>query len=119
MRIRARCRSRIRRSSSAARARRRSRARRGNGWYGFLRDLDATRADLDGLAAAKREADRPAALGSLEVTITPPPRIELDAALRYRDLGVDRLVLLPHAQSEASLLRWVDEAAERLVRKLC
>ena len=27
-------------------------------------------------------------------------------------------VLLPNARDEASLLRWVDEAAERLVRKL-
>jgi len=93
-------------------------ARRGNGWYGFLRDLDATQADLAGLAAAEREAARPAALGPLEITVTPPPRIDLDGALRYRDLGVDRLALLPHARDEASLLRWVDETAERLLRKL-
>jgi probable F420-dependent oxidoreductase len=92
--------------------------RRGNGWYGFLRDLEATKADLAGLAAAKRAAERPAALGTLELTITPPPRLELDAALRYRDLGVDRLALLPPARDEASLLRWIDEAAESLVRKL-
>jgi alkanesulfonate monooxygenase SsuD/methylene tetrahydromethanopterin reductase-like flavin-dependent oxidoreductase (luciferase family) len=92
--------------------------RRGNGWYGFLRDPEATQADLTGLAAATRGAERPPELGALEVTITPPPRLELDAALRYRDLGVDRLVLLPHARDEASLLRWVEEAAEGLVRKL-
>jgi probable F420-dependent oxidoreductase len=88
---------------------------RGNGWYGFLRDLDAAKADLAGLA---REPGRPAALGALEITVTPLPRIDLDTALRYRDLGVDRLALLPHARDEASLLRWVDEAAETLVRKL-
>jgi probable F420-dependent oxidoreductase len=91
---------------------------KGNGWYGFLRDPDATRADLAGLAAAAREAGRPAALGTLEITITPPPRTDLDLALRYRDLGVDRLALLPHARDEASLLRWVEETAESLVRKL-
>ena len=88
---------------------------RGNGWYGFLRDLDAAKADLAGLA---RETGRPAALGALELTVTPLPRIDLDTALRYRDLGVDRLALLPNARDEASLLRWVDEAAETLVRKL-
>jgi len=88
---------------------------RGNGWYGFLRDLDAAKADLAGLAG---EPGRPAALGALEITVTPLPRIDLDTALRYRDLGVDRLALLPHARDEASLLRWVDEAAEMLVRKL-
>ena len=91
---------------------------RGNGWYGFLRDLEATRADLAGLAAARREAERPAALGALELSVTPLPRIDLDTAQRYRDLGVDRLVLLPNARDEASLLRWVDETAESLVRKL-
>jgi probable F420-dependent oxidoreductase len=88
---------------------------RGNGWYGFLRDLDATQADLAGLA---REVGRPAALGALEITVTPLPRIDLDTARRYQDLGVDRLALLPNARDEASLLRWVEEAAEALVRKL-
>jgi probable F420-dependent oxidoreductase len=88
---------------------------RGNGWYGFLRDLDATQADLAGLA---REVGRPAALGALEITVTPLPRIDLDTARRYQDPGVDRLALLPNARDEASLLRWVEEAAEALVRKL-
>jgi probable F420-dependent oxidoreductase len=91
---------------------------RGNGWYGFLRDLETAKADLAGLAAAQREAPRPAALGALELSVTPLPRIDLDTAQRYRDLGVERLVLLPHARDEGSLLRWVDETAESLVRKL-
>src|SRR5512145_2115711 len=93
-------------------------ALRGNGWYGFLRDLDAAKADLAGLAAARREVGRPAALGALEISITPLPRLDLDGARRYQDLGVDRLVLLPNARDEATLLRWVDETAESLLRKL-
>jgi probable F420-dependent oxidoreductase len=91
---------------------------RGNGWYGFLRDLEVTKADLAGLAAAQREVERPAALGTLEISVTPLPRSDLDTALRYRELGVDRLVLLPNARDEVSLLRWVDETAESLLRKL-
>ena len=91
---------------------------RGNGWYGFLRDLDTAKGDLAGLAAARRAAERPAALGALEISVTPPPRLDLDGARRYQDLGVDRLVLLPHARDEGTLLRWVDETAETLVRKL-
>lgn len=91
---------------------------KGNGWYGFLRDPDTARADLAGLAAARGEVERPDALGALEISITPPPRLDLDGARRYRDLGVDRLVLLPHARDEATLLRWVDETAETLLRKL-
>jgi alkanesulfonate monooxygenase SsuD/methylene tetrahydromethanopterin reductase-like flavin-dependent oxidoreductase (luciferase family) len=93
-------------------------AGKGNGWYGFLRDLDAARADLAGLAAVRRDAGRPAALGALEISITPLPRLDLDGARRYQDLGVDRLVLLPNARDEATLLRWVDETAETLLRKL-
>ena len=91
---------------------------RGNGWYGFLRDLEVTKADLAGLAAAQRELERPAALGALELSVTPLPRIDLDTAQRYRDLGVERLVLLPNTRDEAALLRWVDETAESLLRKL-
>ncbi|MEN8159450.1 MAG: TIGR03619 family F420-dependent LLM class oxidoreductase [Myxococcota bacterium] len=91
---------------------------RGNGWYGFLRDLDTTKADLAGLAAAEREAGRPAGLGALEITITPLPRIDLETARRYQDLGVDRLALLPLSRDEASMLRWVESTAEALVRKL-
>jgi probable F420-dependent oxidoreductase len=90
-------------------------ARRGDGWYGFLRDLDNARADLAALAAARREAGRE---NALDVSITPLPRAGLDDALRYRDLGVDRLVLLPPARDEASILRWVDEAGESLIRKV-
>jgi len=87
---------------------------RGNGWYGFLRDLGALRSDLDGLAAAARAVARPAELGALEISVTPPPRTDLDAARRYRDLGVDRLVLLAPRREE-EILRFVEEAA-RLVR---
>ena len=74
--------------------------------------------DLAGLASARREAERPAALGALEISVTPLPRLDLDTALRYRDLGVDRLVLLAPARDEATILRFVDETAEQLVRKL-
>ena len=89
---------------------------RGNGWYGFLRDLDTAKRDLEGLARAATEVARPAELGSLEVSITPPPRTDLDAAQRYRDLGVARLTLLG-APREEETLRFI-EAMEPLVRKL-
>jgi len=89
---------------------------RGDGWYGFARDLDAVRADLAGLAEAARSVERPAALGALEISVTPPPRTGLDAARRYRDLGVDRLVLLAPRREE-EILRFVAQA-EKLVRDL-
>jgi probable F420-dependent oxidoreductase len=91
---------------------------RGNGWYGFFRDLDAARGDLAGLAAARERVERPGALGELEVSITPIPGCDLDTAERYRDLGVDRLVLMGTARDGDGLVRFVEQAAERLVQKL-
>ena len=38
--------------------------------------------------------ERPASLGPLEITITPPPPVDRDQVKRFEDLGVDRLVLL-------------------------
>jgi probable F420-dependent oxidoreductase len=92
--------------------------RRGNGWYGFLRTPDAAARDLAGLADAADREPRPAALGPLEVTVTPPPGCDADAAARYRDLGVHRLALLPTARDAEGVLRFVEESGERLVRKV-
>lgn len=85
---------------------------RANGWYGFAMDPDVTRRQLEGLAAAAREVDRPAALGPLERTVTPPPGIpDHDTLRRYEDLGVERLVLLPLARSADELVAFVEKAA--------
>jgi probable F420-dependent oxidoreductase len=91
---------------------------RGNGWYGFFRDLDATRTDLDGLAAARTRVERPAALGELGTSITPLPGCDADTAARYRDLGIDRLVLFAAGRDADSLVRFVEENAETIGRKV-
>ena len=67
---------------------------RGNGWYGFFQDLDATAAALASLEAAAKEIERPAELGRLEISITPPGPVDHDTARRFEDLGVDRLILM-------------------------
>jgi probable F420-dependent oxidoreductase len=68
---------------------------RADGWYGFFQDLEATRRALSELARLADEVERPASLGPLEITITPPPGpIDLSTANRFEDLGVHRLVLL-------------------------
>jgi probable F420-dependent oxidoreductase len=78
--------------SSAALRRAISRA---DGWYGFFQDLDSTKRSLDELARLADEMERPAVLGELRVTITPPPgAIDRDTVNRFEDLGVHRLVLL-------------------------
>ncbi len=65
-----------------------------SGWYGFGLDLERTAACLAGLAEAARTAVRPAALGRLEISVTPAGNLDLDLVKRYADLGVDRLIAL-------------------------
>jgi probable F420-dependent oxidoreductase len=90
---------------------------RGNGWYGFARDLAAAKGDLAGIAAARERVQRPAELGALEISITPPRAVDETAARAYADLGVDRLILLMPGRGEDEALRFVEQT-EPLVRKL-
>ncbi|MGH7860097.1 MAG: LLM class F420-dependent oxidoreductase, partial [Candidatus Binatia bacterium] len=84
---------------------------RGNGWYGFNMDPGATGRAMESLRAAAGRVDRPAALGKLEVSVTPPPGTGPEALRRYADVGVDRVVLLGLGRDEADLLRFVEGAA--------
>ncbi|HEY3059700.1 MAG TPA: LLM class F420-dependent oxidoreductase [Chloroflexota bacterium] len=67
-----------------------------HGWYGYRLDHEATQHMIASIRDAEAKFQRPAELGRLEVSIT-PPRMTLDAAAvnRYADLGVDRLIIRP------------------------
>lgn len=67
--------------------------RHGNGWYGWGLDVEQTGQALRALAETARGEQRPADLGELEITITPPGPLDLDTVRRYADLGVDRLII--------------------------
>jgi len=111
-------------ASGFATAARRRAVERCQGWYGFFQDLDATQAAIDELEHLASEVDRPAALGPLEVTISPVPGpIDADTVRRYEDLGVDRLVLVqdfgdmaggPDPQRRGKFLDEMAACAERL-----
>jgi probable F420-dependent oxidoreductase len=90
---------------------------RGNGWYGFARDLAAAKGDLAGIAAERGRVQRPAELGALELSITPPRAVDEAGARAYADLGVDRLILMLPGRGEDEALRFVEQT-EPLVRKL-
>jgi len=75
-----------------------------NGWYGFALDLDATARCIDGLRAAQRSCERPAALGELEISVTPAAKFNADTVKRFADLGVHRLIIFRRATTEADLL---------------
>jgi probable F420-dependent oxidoreductase len=83
------------------------------GWYGFALTPDATKTCVDALAVAASKHERPASLGRLEISVTPPPKpLTIELIEQYRDLGVDRLVILPPGSSTRDdLLRLIDTNA--------
>jgi probable F420-dependent oxidoreductase len=89
--------------------------RHGNGWYGFALDLEATRKCVEGLRAAEASVERPAALGRLEISVTPAGPLDADRVARFAALGVDRLVLLPAGSSADELAAFVETKAKELL----
>ena len=88
---------------------------RGNGWYGFFQTPEQTAACLEGLEKARLQLGRDAALGDLEITITPPPGLDADGVRRYRDLGVDRLALFGLGRNGDELVGFLEESANTLL----
>jgi probable F420-dependent oxidoreductase len=88
------------------------------GWYGVYVDVDQTAALLAGLRKVAAERDRPAELGELEITITPPGPIDLRTAQRYADLGVHRLVLTPASEGGPGIEELIDSAGATLIGRL-
>jgi probable F420-dependent oxidoreductase len=68
----------------------------GHGWYGFGLNGEQAAQDIEALRKAEQRYHRPADLGKLELSITPPGYDIYPATVeRYAALGVDRLVLRP------------------------
>ena len=76
-----------------SRAAHRRAARSGDGWYGFLLDLDQTGEQVESLRRQLAEAGRD--ISELELTVSPRGRIDAEAVEAYGRLGIDRLVLVP------------------------
>lgn len=91
-------------------------ARLAKGWFGFSLDHEGTAKCIEGLRAACKEAARP--FEELEVSITPRGRVDRDAAKRYADLGVKRLILLHRARDEQGILKFVAETERELIGKV-
>jgi probable F420-dependent oxidoreductase len=73
---------------------------RGDGWYGYAMPPEAAAGSIEGLRRAADEVDRPAALGDLELTITPRGRLTAGTAAAFAELGVDRLVIIPNPKDD-------------------
>lgn len=83
----------------------------GNGWYGFALDVDGAAACIEGLRKAAEQVERPAALGRLEITVTPTVPLDADTVARYADLGVDRLAPIAMGADADALVAFVEQNA--------
>jgi alkanesulfonate monooxygenase SsuD/methylene tetrahydromethanopterin reductase-like flavin-dependent oxidoreductase (luciferase family) len=90
----------------------------GNGWYGVYLDVEQTAEALAGLRKVAAGCDRPANLGELEITITPPGPVALKTARRYADLGVHRLVIQPLTADGSGIEELIESVGETLVGRL-
>jgi probable F420-dependent oxidoreductase len=91
-----------------------------HGWYGFGLDVATTETFVTALRDAAKRHPRPAELGLLQISVTPPdygvPDPEtLDA---YAAAGVDRLILRPRPEMDAPALERFAADAGRTLRLL-
>jgi probable F420-dependent oxidoreductase len=89
----------------------------GHGWYGFGLDVATTEKLLGDIREVAKKVQRPAELGALEISVTPPGYDVPDRATRdaYAALGVSRLVLRPRPDMEAPALeRFAADAGREL-----
>ena len=84
---------------------------KGQGWYGFALDLDASEQSIGALRSLAETTSRDASLGELEISITPGVRLTDEVVKQFEELGVSRLILLPTGQNEADLLAYIDQIA--------
>ena len=73
---------------------------RGQGWYGFAMTPESAAASIAGLEDAAAKVERPAALGELELTVTPRGRLTAETAAAFAELGVHRIVIIPDPKSD-------------------
>ena len=84
----------------------------GHGWYGFFLKPEDAAAQVQALAAARARFDRPAELGELEISITPPRPLTAASLQAYADAGVHRLIVYPlPVEDEAAIGTYLEEHA--------
>lgn len=86
-----------------------------HGWYGYGLDLEGAAACIRGLHEAAERTERPAALGPIEVSVTPRAPLDLDTVRRFADLGVDRLIPYRPRVSDDELREFIDRFGTEVI----
>jgi probable F420-dependent oxidoreductase len=89
-----------------------------NGWYGFALDVNDAAAALAALRDALGAQARPAALGGLEISVTPRGPLDREAVKRFAELGVHRLIPYWPVATEAALRERMARFAEQVIARL-
>jgi probable F420-dependent oxidoreductase len=90
----------------------------GNGWYGWQLDLEQTAQAMAELRETASRVERPAGLGELDITITPPGTIDIETARRYADLGIHRLAVQPHSMDGSAIDELIATTGDTLVGQI-
>jgi hypothetical protein len=77
-----------------------------------------TAAALARLRETAIQYQRPAGLGELEITITPPGTPRLEVARRYAELVVHRLVVQPRTMVGSAMDQLIDSVGQELIGRL-
>jgi probable F420-dependent oxidoreductase len=87
----------------------------GNGWYGFALDVEATSKAVAALELAKARFERPAELGEISLSITPPKPPTKSMMEDYAALGVTRLIPMLGFYQQDNILSALDTLANELL----
>jgi probable F420-dependent oxidoreductase len=92
-----------------------------HGWYGWGHTPAEAAAVVAHLRGLEQQLERPADLSHLEITVTPPgwpgwP--DREAALRYGEAGVDRLVMQLGHLSIAEIERGIEAGAREMIDQI-
>lgn len=87
----------------------------GNGWYGFALDVETTAKSIESLRLAQARFERPAGLGDMEISITPPKPPNKALLDEYAALGVTRIIPMLGFYNEDNVLSALDEMAKELI----
>ncbi len=68
--------------------------RRTHGWYGFLTTVESTASAVKTIRNLEDELGRPSGMEPVRISVSPSEHVDQDLINRYKDLGVDRMILV-------------------------
>ncbi|MCZ6659196.1 MAG: LLM class F420-dependent oxidoreductase [Gammaproteobacteria bacterium] len=86
--------------------------RSAQGWYGFALNVEQTVTVVERLNQLANEIERPAALGELELSVTPGLRLDDQIVTDFAEAGIERLIALMPQDTEQSVLTHIENLAE-------